>query len=84
MIATGADRAEYFMASNPPGYHFNSNQICFYPHYGKVFPLPESQANFFFFYAMSIESRCVELSTFFFNMWLVSQEKEIHNTVGSQ
>ena len=44
-VATGADRAEYFMAPNPPPplrgkpFPFKPNQICFYSNLGKVFPL---------------------------------------------
>ena len=46
----GADQAEYFTAPNTPlspENHFHSNQICFYSNLGKVFPLPEFQAELF-------------------------------------
>ena len=46
-VATGADRGEYFMAPNPPGNRFHSNQICFYSNLGEVFTLPEFQAKLF-------------------------------------
>ena len=50
-VATGADRAEYFMVPNPlsppPENRFHSNQISFYSNLGEVFPLPEFQAKLF-------------------------------------
>ena len=46
-VATGADRGEYFMAPNPPGNRFHSNQICFYSNLYEVFTLSELQAKLF-------------------------------------
>ena len=46
-VVTGADRAKYFMAPNPPKNRFHSNQICFYSNLGEVFLLTEFQGKFF-------------------------------------
>ena len=46
-VATGADRAEYFMAPNPLGKPFRFKPNLFYSKLGKVFPLAGFQAKLF-------------------------------------